>query len=272
MRTMTAAAALALVFVTGTASAATVDGIDLHWTSSGAGPRTLILVHGWTCDATSWQAQVADLARDHRVITLDLPGHGRSGPPRDGRFSMDLFARAVDAVRAEAKVDRAVLVGHSMGTPVVREYALKFPQHVAALVLVDGLVQVAGRGAAPAPAAMTGANGLRARETMVRGMFGRSTTPALQQQILTMMLGTEEATAQGAMAATWDPAHWKNDPVHVPVLAVYADGSRLANRDGLALLYPHHEYHEIAGAAHFLMMEKPAEFNALVRTFAAGVK
>ena len=128
-------------------SAATVDGIKLHSSATGKGQRTVILVHGWTCDDTTWEKQVPALAKDYRVLTLDLPGHGKSGGPKDGQLSMDLFARAIESVRVEAKADRVVLVGHSMGTPVIVQYARNYPQHVAAMVFVDGLVSVASTGA-----------------------------------------------------------------------------------------------------------------------------
>src|SRR5215208_4004289 len=121
---------LALVLAS-TASAATVDGVKIHSASAGSGRTTLVLVHGWTCDSSSWASQVPALSKKYRVLTLDLPGHGESGAPKDGKFSMDLFARAVEAVRAEAGTDKIVLVGHSMGAPVIRQYARLFPQHVA---------------------------------------------------------------------------------------------------------------------------------------------
>src|SRR5258708_3535526 len=117
-------------------SAATLDGMKIHSTSTGKGSKTIVFVHGWTCDDTSWAGQVPALSKHYRVITLDLPGHGRSDSPKDGKFSMDLFARAVEAVRVERKVDKVILVGHSMGTPVIRQYAHLYPQHVAALVIV----------------------------------------------------------------------------------------------------------------------------------------
>jgi len=123
-------------------SAATVDGIKIHSTVAGKGPKTVILVHGWTCDETTWNSQVPELSKEYRVITLDLPGHGQSGAPKDGKFSMDLFARAVEAVRKDSKADRVVVVGHSMGTPVVIQYARLFPQHTAGLVFVDGVVNI----------------------------------------------------------------------------------------------------------------------------------
>ena len=114
-------------------SAASVDGLKLHSSSAGKGNAALIFVHGWTCDDTSWSAQVPEFARKYRVLTLDLPGHGQSALPADGKFSIGLFARAVEAVRAEARADSVVLIGHSMGAPVIREYARLYPQHVAGL-------------------------------------------------------------------------------------------------------------------------------------------
>src|SRR5580698_4810946 len=87
-------------------SAASVDGLEIHSTTTGQGPKTVILVHGWTCDETTWTEQVPALAKQYRVVTLDLPGHGKSDSPKDANFSMDLFARAIEAVRAEVKAER----------------------------------------------------------------------------------------------------------------------------------------------------------------------
>jgi pimeloyl-ACP methyl ester carboxylesterase len=256
-------AVLILLFVaTGSAHGATVDGIPLHSSSHGAGPTTVILVHGWTCDDTTWEAQVPALAKQYRVLTLDLPGHGKSGSPKDGVFSMELFARAVEAVRSEAKADKVVLVGHSMGTPVVVQYAQMFPQHIAALVFVDGLLRI-GRDTPIArnPQQFTGPEGKKARESMVRGMFSASTTPAMQNHILTMMLGTSEATAVGSLKATWEIPTPKYEVIKAPVLGLYADHSGLADREFMKKTYPNLQYVEIPGTGHFLMMEKPDEFN-----------
>src|SRR5258708_36219657 len=98
---------------------ADVDGLAIHSTTTGTGPKTVMLVHGWTCDETSWSEQVPALAAQYRVITIDLPGHGKSGSPKDGKLTMDLFARAIEAVRAEAGSEVMALAGHSMGTAVI---------------------------------------------------------------------------------------------------------------------------------------------------------
>jgi pimeloyl-ACP methyl ester carboxylesterase len=255
-------------------SAASVDGIPLHWTSSGSGPQTVVLIHGWTCDDSSWSAQVPALMGKYRVLTLDLPGHGKSGKLEASKFSMDLFARAVEAVRAEARADRLVLVGHSMGVPVIRQYARLYPQHVKALVLVDGVVVL---GAPPPPGAqpsqrpeperMKGPDGPKNREAMIRGMFTPSTPKPLQDHVLKMMLAAPEATAYGAMVATFDPKIWGTDVMTMPVLGLFADKSALGNPEITKKVLPNYEHHEVAGTGHFVMMEKPREFNALLTAF-----
>jgi len=254
--------------------AASVDGIPLHWTSAGAGTHTLMLVHGWTCDDTSWSGQVPALTRQYRVLTLDLPGHGKSGRLEASKFSMDLFARAVEAVRAEAGADRLVLVGHSMGTPVIRQYARLYPQHVTALVLVDGVVVLGapprpGVPPAQAPVAdrMKGPDGPKNREAMIRGMFTPATPKPLQDHVLKMMMAAPEATAYGAMVATFDPKIWGNDVMTMPVLGIFADKSALGNPEVTKKIFPNYEYHEVPGTGHFVMLEQPQEFNRLLTAF-----
>ena len=256
-----------------TLTAATVDGIKIHSSAVGTGKATLVLVHGWTCDSSAWAAQVPALSKTYRVLTLDLPGHGQSGSPADQKLSMELFARAVEAVRAEAKADRIVLVGHSMGVPVIRQYARRYPQHAAALVAVDGPVDMRQWLAdIPGPPPVGGPDGLKAREKMIRSMFTPQTPAALQQQILTMMLKAPEATATGAMAAMFDPALKVADVATLPVLAIYAATAQLPSVEETKKTLPNYEATQIAGTGHFLMMEKPEEFNRVLTAFLAKIK
>jgi pimeloyl-ACP methyl ester carboxylesterase len=260
-------AALAALFAV-PLSAATVDGLKIQSKSSGSGP-TIVFVHGWTCDSSSWDGQVSELAKDHRVVTLDLPGHGQSESPVGGKLSMDLFARAVEAVRAEAGADRIVLVGHSMGAPVIRQYAHLYPERVAGLVAVDGPLDMRAFNELPAgfPPPLTGPEGLEAREGMIRSMFIAETPAALQDKILKMMLAAPEATAVGAMNAMFDPAIRWTDVTRAPALSVYAGTANVPDAATTKELYPNHEATQLAGTGHFLMMEKPAEFNRLLTAF-----
>ncbi len=255
--------------ITAAAATPTVDGLKIHSTVTGKGPKTVILVHGWTCDETTWSEQVGVLSKQYRVITLDLPGHGKSESPKDGKLTMELFARAVEAARAQTKGERVVLVGHSMGTPVVIEYARLYPQRTSALVFVDGIVTVDAnnRGRAPDPKAMVGPDGPKNREVMIRAMFAPSTTPAVQDKIMKMMLGPPEATAVGAMNATFDPTYWKGDVFTMPILGIYADHSRMGNRDYMKTHFPALEYTEVPNTGHFVMLDNPVEFNRVLLAF-----
>src|SRR5438132_1528114 len=121
----------------------TLDGARIHYVNYGKGSEALVLIHGWTMNLDSWRDQVSDFAKRNRVIVIELPGHGQSDKPQI-TYSMDLFARAVDAVMRDAKVKRAVLVGHSMGTPVARQFYRKYPEKTLAIVIVDGSLRPLG--------------------------------------------------------------------------------------------------------------------------------
>lgn len=84
-----------------------------------------------------------------------------------------------------------------------------------------------------------------------------------------MMLAAPPKTAVGALSATYDPASRFDGVLDVPVLAIYADHSRLTTREYLQAHFPKVEYSEIAGTGHFLMLEKPDEFNRLLLAFLA---
>ncbi|MBN2128863.1 MAG: alpha/beta fold hydrolase [Sedimentisphaerales bacterium] len=90
------------------------DGTPVSFEVHGAGEPTLVFVHGWCCDARYWRAQIPHFAKQHRVVTLDLAGHGHSGTARS-QYSMQAFGEDVRAVTEAVGADHAILVGHSMG-------------------------------------------------------------------------------------------------------------------------------------------------------------
>jgi pimeloyl-ACP methyl ester carboxylesterase len=244
-------------------AAASVGDLEIHSTVHGQGPKTIIFVHGWTCDESSWAAQVAGLGNDYRVVTLDLPGHGRSEAPAPDQFSMELFAEAVEAVRAEVGADKVVLVGHSMGGPVIRQYALDHPEHVAGLVAVDGQLDV--RPLANIRGLPTPTREMRA--TMIETMFAPGTSSELRTQIRAMMLGAPDATAAGAMAAMFDAKNQSDRKIMAPALTIFAGTSRFASDQSTREVVPNWTSEQFAGTGHFVMMEQPEKFNAALRSF-----
>src|SRR5437764_6505507 len=117
---------------------AIVGGRRLHYVDVGeAAGLPLVLVHGTGGSWQSWLLNVSELSRDRRVIAVDLPGFGRSEPLPPNADMAD-YADAVAALLAALGVERAIVVGHSLGGVVVMRMALRHPRLVAGVVNVDG--------------------------------------------------------------------------------------------------------------------------------------
>jgi pimeloyl-ACP methyl ester carboxylesterase len=103
------------------------------------GPRnasTVVLLHGFACSIGWWEDVIPELARDHRVLTFDLLGHGGSEKPREG-YGMEQQARRVATALDRLDVRRATVVGHSMGGIVATALREQRPQLVSSLVFLD---------------------------------------------------------------------------------------------------------------------------------------
>jgi pimeloyl-ACP methyl ester carboxylesterase len=246
---------------------ARLDGIRVHYKSLGRGEAALVFVHGWSCDLTFWREQAAAFAPRSRVVALDLPGHGRSDKP-EVAYTVDLFARAVQAVMRDAGVKRAALVGHSMGGLVARQACRLEPERVRALVLVDAGLRPPFSDPAEARkwAALYREPEYRHHAgRAIDGLMAEKTPAALREQIKQSMLATPQHVMASAAENMTDPALFVPQPIGVPVVAVVADAAFWRGYEdylrGLAKVV---EYRTLYGVGHFLMMEKPAEFNAVL--------
>lgn len=242
-------------------SAASIDDIAIASSVKGGGP-TIVFVHGYTCDSSVWAGQVDYFARNHRVVTLDLPGHGASDEAAVERFSMDFFAAAVEAVREEIGAEKVVFVGHSMGALVIRQYALRHPERVAGLVAVDGVLDAREIASYPEIEVTP-----QSRAGMVEYFFSDATTPAMKNDIRNMMLNTSATTAKGAMNAMLDPSIRSEAVVDAPTLSVMAGNAREKDAESIRQVFPEYRAVRVEGTGHFLMMEKPEAFNALLAAF-----
>lgn len=118
-----------------------LPGGDLNVTDRG--PRdapTILLVHCYTCSMDYWQRLEPLLRRDHRVITLDLLGHGDSEKPKDG-YSMEHQADTIAEALDELDAPRVLAVGQSLGGPVSTALAQRHPDKVRGLVIMDSASQ-----------------------------------------------------------------------------------------------------------------------------------
>jgi pimeloyl-ACP methyl ester carboxylesterase len=249
---------------------AKLDGARVHYVNYGKGHDALVLVHGWTSNLEFWRNQVTEFAKRNRVIAIDLPGHGLSDKPQIA-YSMDLFARAIDAVLRDAHVDHAVLVGHSMGTPVVRQFYRKYPERTRAIVIVDGSLRpFADRKTMEGfIAGFRGPNYKVAGGQMFASMKGPLLSAEDQESIKASFLNTPQHVLVSAMEGMADDSIWGSDQINVPVLAIMARNpfypADIEQRfRGIA---PNLDFRMWEGVGHFLMMEKPKEFNVAVIAF-----
>ena len=110
-----------------------VSNQPLHYIDTGTGSKSLVLVHGFTCDHTDWQAQIDTLRTRFRIVAVDLNGHGRTPPGEPDPATMGCeLATLIDHL----KLENPVLAGHSMGTRVIAQAATQRP--TAGLIMVDG--------------------------------------------------------------------------------------------------------------------------------------
>lgn len=113
---------------------ADVNGVRLHYEEAGHGPA-IVLAHGGGGDASQWRHQVPAFAACHRVIAFDARGHGQSGTA--GYYGMEAFAGDLAGLLARLEVERAALVGATLGGVAVLEFALAHPEVATAVVLVS---------------------------------------------------------------------------------------------------------------------------------------
>jgi len=251
---------------------AQLDGHRVHYVNFGKGKQALVFVHGWTCNIDFWKPQAAAFEGKTRVILVDLPGHGQSDKPHIS-YTMDLFARAVDAVLRDAGVERAVLVGHSMGTPVIRQFYRKYPQKTLGLVIVDGALRPFGdkKMMETFIAPLRGPNYTEAAGKFLAAMLAPVKSETLREEIKASMLSTPQHVAVSAMDGMADDAIYAQDKIDVPVLAIMAKSPfwPADNEQFYRSLAPKLDYQMWEGVSHFLMMEKPKEFNEAVAAFLA---
>ena len=247
-----------------------LDGAKVHYTNYGAGENAVLFVHGWACDETFWSAQAPALGEKFHVITIDLPGHGQSDKPKI-QYTMDLYARAIDAVLNDAKAKAATLVGHSNGAPVIRQFYRKFPAKTRGLVIVDGALRPLGDRAAMEKfiAPLRGPNYAESAGKFIDGITRPIKDGPTREKIKTAMLRTPQDVAVSEFEATLDPELWRPDKITVPLLMILAkqpgwtaEDERFAHE-----LAPELDYQMWEGVSHFIMMDKPAEFNAALIAF-----
>lgn len=239
----------------------------VHYVVEGTGKPTIVLIHCWSGNLSFWDEQVPALASRARLVLIDLPGHGQSDKPQTA-YTMDYMGEAVLAVMRDARVSKATLIGHSMGTPVMCSVYKQAPEKVAALVAVDGVLRRPKMPPSQAEQFTAAFKSADYREN-VRGFMGSMFTAgkeAVRDRVISEMLETPQYVMVGAMDGMFNADHpdWDLHHVNVPVLVINAPNVMWTDEYKAYVkgLSDRTDYRAMEGVGHWLMLEKPAEFNA----------
>jgi N-formylmaleamate deformylase len=127
----------------------TSDGVRLHYLEYGQG-RSLVVVPGITSPAITWEFIAEELARDFRVLVLDVRGRGLSDKPQTG-FELPDYAADVAALVEQTGLERPAVLGHSMGARIAAAWAVIHPEPRGSLLIADPPLTGPGRPEYPTP-------------------------------------------------------------------------------------------------------------------------
>jgi pimeloyl-ACP methyl ester carboxylesterase len=113
-----------------------VDGMNVHYRDQGSGPP-LVLLHGTGSSLFTWDAWAAALSPSRRVVRLDLPAFGLTGPRPDGDYRLDTYVEFLDHFAAQLGLGKFALAGNSLGGAIAWRFAAAHPSEVTSLILVD---------------------------------------------------------------------------------------------------------------------------------------
>jgi 2-succinyl-6-hydroxy-2,4-cyclohexadiene-1-carboxylate synthase len=262
-------------------------GLHLHVERTGDGPP-LLLLHGFTGSAESWAPLRATLAGRWTTVAVDLPGHGRSSAPdRPARYALPRVADDLAVLLDALHVERAAVLGYSMGGRTALHFALRHPARVAALVLESaspGASDAAERAARLASdAALADAverDGVEAFVDRWERLPLWASQAALPPDVRGRLRAARLANRARGLANSLRGAGAAADPLPLGRLAAQAapallvagalDTKYVALGRAMADAMPRARLAVVDGAGHAVHLEQPAAFAALVGRFLDG--
>jgi pimeloyl-ACP methyl ester carboxylesterase len=252
----------------------------LYYEMAGEGEPTVVMLHGGMLDCTMWAGQFELLVRNHTVLRYDASAHGRSAlPPEAYLDHLDLLA-----LLDHLEIDRAVLVGLSLGGRIAIDFALEYPERVAAVVAVGpGLSGYRFDGPQVQAATRTMISAWKSGDfdALVEA-FQRSWTdgphrqpkdvdPEVRERVRQMARSGAEKTMEGRMLRP--PAIDRLDELDLPMLVVVGELDMPGIHeiaDMLVAANPNAERVTVPGVGHYVNLEAPERFNELLVGYLEG--
>jgi pimeloyl-ACP methyl ester carboxylesterase len=248
------------------------DGVALAYDESGRGDPPLVFVHGLACNRGFWPSQLAHFADRHRVIVVDLRGHGESDAPHE-RYRMQLLADDLAWTCEQLGVVRPVVVGHSIGGLVALALAAAEPERVRALVMIDSVLLFPGDRAAVVHDVIAGLRGPDPEGTL-RDYYGRFFGPYDDPELAAWVLDQAVRTPPHVTSSVWEESltGWSDADALAGATAPlsYLDtGTPNADLTRAAALRPEMIIGRTIGSGHFSPLAVPDQINAMLERFLA---
>lgn len=237
----------------------------------GTGGLPVVFLHSLAGNGGQWSLQLDHLRRRRRAVALDFRGHGGSDPAENGDYSISGLVQDVEATADQLALRRFVLVGHSLGASVAIEYAGRHPERVAGLLLADpngDQTRVPREQVEPFLASIR-EDPLRELDSYYRQLVVTGDRDAGRWVLEDLQDTHEEAipgALQGALEHSPLPALARYPG---PKLSVISEMNDLPY--SLHRLIPDLPVRLMPGTGHWLMMDRPEDFNHLLDAFLAEV-
>jgi pimeloyl-ACP methyl ester carboxylesterase len=243
-----------------------VDGAKVSYRTNGFDRGAVVLIHGWGCNSDFWKHQIDALSERGRVVVIDLPGHGASEAPPFA-YTVDRFAESVHAVLKDAGVERATLVGHSMGTAVALALYRAHPERVEALVVVDGALRpwdIPEEQKQELVRQYAGPDWAKSLRTFVAQATPANSASGVTDWVVAQAQRTPQHVLVSAMEGLLTYQGWSTDRIRCPLAVIDTNSPFWTDeyKNQVRAMAPDVIWRTIPDAGHFLMLEKPQEFEA----------
>jgi pimeloyl-ACP methyl ester carboxylesterase len=250
------------------------DGVALFYDEAGGGESSLIFVHGWCCDHTYFAPQFEHFRRKHRVVAVDLRGHGQSDKPHHS-YTMEALADDLAWMCDQLGVEKPVVIGHSMGAIVAFDLACRYPTLPSAIVMLDAALVLPARARAAAPHLMEELRGPDYREVQRNYVANSLFIPTDDQQRKERILEDMSSAPQHMMVSAMESlqnydAAAVAEGYTVPALYIAADEPQPhTDVSRFPKLVPRLMDRKTVGSGHFCQLEVPEQVNPMIERFLA---
>ncbi len=249
------------------------EGVDLFYEEAQGDDPSVLLVHGWCCDHAYFAPQLEYFAnRGHRVVAVDLRGHGRSDKPRQ-TYTMQVFADDLAWVCERLELAKPVVVGHSMGGIVAFDLAARYPDLPSGIVMLDAAVVLPSAARAAIPGLLQKLRSPSYRETLrdyvANSLFIPTDDRERKGRILEAMSSAPQHVVVSAFEGLrdYDPTE-ATGGLAVPAVYIAADEAQpRSDMNRFHELAPQILYGKTVGSGHFCQLEVPEQVNAMIDRF-----